>query len=105
VSPVKRASAVAALQRAAGPPPESPGHREVSAAVAAVPQDRKARVTLNLEPAMYRQLTRWADEAADAIGVPRVGVQDALRAMITVLTDRPATDAAEVLAALREARG
>jgi len=43
---------------------------------------RPARVTLNMPPDLYRQVQRWADDAAEALDRPRVGVQDALRAMI-----------------------
>jgi hypothetical protein len=64
-----------------------------------------ARVTLNLPPELYRQLQRWTDSAAEAIDVPRVGVQDALRAMIRVITDDSSPNsAAKVLVLLREDR-
>jgi len=68
-----------------------------------------ARVTLNLPPELYRQLVRWTDSAAESIDVPRVGVQDALRAFIRVITEdggqaTPSTNA-RVLAQLRQDRG
>jgi hypothetical protein len=64
-----------------------------------------ARITLNLPPALYRELLRWADGAAETIDVPRVGVQDALRAMIRVMTDGSAPNTtARIIAQLREER-
>ena len=61
----------------------------------------KARVTLNLPASTYRDVERWAIEAADVLGVPRVSVQDALRAMISVcLTGPNAT--AQAHASLRQ---
>jgi hypothetical protein len=43
---------------------------------------KPVRVTLNMPPELFRQLTHWADSAADLLDVPRVSVQDALRAMV-----------------------
>ena len=51
---------------------------------AAAEAEPKARVTLNLPASMYRDIERWAMEAAGTLGVPRVGIQDAMRAMIRV---------------------
>lgn len=54
-----------------------------------------ARVTLNLPPAMLRNVERWALDAAETLVVPRVSTQDALRAMIRAcLTDNEASSAA-----------
>lgn len=64
--------AVAATRRAEADAP-APG-------VTAV-RTKPVRVTLNLPPELFRQVTRWADFAADELGVPRVSVQDTLRAM------------------------
>jgi hypothetical protein len=36
-----------------------------------------------------RELTGWADQAAIALGVPRVSLADAVRAMIRVTADDP----------------
>jgi hypothetical protein len=47
---------------------------------------KPVRVTLNIPPALYRQLRRWADAAADELGVPSVSQQNALRAMLTAVT-------------------
>ena len=47
------------------------------------------RITLDLSPELYRQLTAWADSAAIELGVPRVSLADAVRAMIRVTADDP----------------
>ena len=47
------------------------------------------RITLDLSPELYRQLTMWADSAAISLGVPRVSLADAVRAMIRVATEDP----------------
>jgi hypothetical protein len=66
---------------------------------------KPVRVTLNFPPGLYRDLDRWAREAADSIGVPRVGVQDAVRAMVAVITSGEARNAEIlVLAEVRRAR-
>lgn len=104
MSPTKRPSAVAGLQRAVAAPPrvredDSIGRQENVGRLA--PQ-KPARVTLNLPPELYRQLARWADSAAETIGVPRVGVQETMRAMIRVITgDEAPSCSARVLAELR----
>ena len=46
-------------------------------------------LTLDLSPELYRQLTRWADEAAVELDVPRVALADAVRAMIRIAADDP----------------
>jgi hypothetical protein len=61
-------------------------------------------VTLNFPPGLYRDLDRWAREAADSIGVPRVGVQDAVRAMVAVITGGEARNA-EILVLAEVRRG
>jgi hypothetical protein len=63
-------------------------------------RSKKVRITLDLTPELYRQLTQWADSAAVAIGVPRVSLADAVRAMIKVTTENPG----EVLERLRRER-
>ena len=50
---------------------------------------KPVRVTLDLSPELYRQLTRWADDAAVDMDVPRVALADAVRAMIRVAADDP----------------
>jgi hypothetical protein len=70
----------------------------------AVQNTAPARVTLNLPPRLFRELSRWADDAAADLDVPRVGIQDAVRAMIAVtLADKGVT--AEVREHIRQARG
>ena len=52
-------------------------------------RSKPVRITLDLSPELYRQLTRWADEAAVELDVPRVALADAVRAMIRVTADHP----------------
>jgi hypothetical protein len=63
-------------------------------------RSKPVRITLDLSPELYRQLTGWADAAAVTLGVPRVSLADAMRAMIRVSADNPA----EVLDRLRRDR-
>ncbi len=52
-------------------------------------RSKPVRITLDLSPELYRQLTQWADSAAITLDVPRVPLADALRAMIRVTTEQP----------------
>ncbi len=63
-------------------------------------RSKPVRITLDLSPELYRELTRWADSAAVALDVPRVALADAMRAMIRVTTENPG----EVLEQLRRDR-
>ncbi|MGE5291591.1 MAG: hypothetical protein ACM3ML_31195 [Micromonosporaceae bacterium] len=63
-------------------------------------RSKPIRITLDLSPELYRQLTQWADAAAIALDVPRVALADAVRAMIRVTTESPS----EVLERLRRDR-
>ena len=63
-------------------------------------RSKPVRITLDLSPELYRQLTRWADSAAITLDVPRVALADAVRAMIRVTTESPG----EVLERLRRDR-
>ncbi len=63
-------------------------------------RSKPVRITLDLSPELYRQLTRWVDEAAVELDVPRVALVDAVRAMIRVTTENPD----EVLDRLRRDR-
>jgi hypothetical protein len=63
-------------------------------------RSKPVRITLDLSPELYRQLTRLADSAAIALDVPRVALADAVRAMIRVTTESPG----EVLERLRRDR-
>jgi hypothetical protein len=50
-------------------------------------RSKPVRVTLDLSPELYRELTRWADSAAVALDVPRIALADAMRAMIRVTAE------------------
>ena len=63
-------------------------------------RSKPVRVTLDLSPELYRELTRWADSAAVALDVPRVALADAMRAMIRVAAE----NGDEVLDRLRRDR-
>ncbi len=58
------------------------------------------RITLDLSPELYRQLTEWTQSAAIELDVPRVALADAVRAMIKVTADSPE----EVIERLRRDR-
>ena len=47
------------------------------------------RNTLDLSPELYRELIGWTDSAAIALGVPRISLADAVRAMIRVTAENP----------------
>jgi hypothetical protein len=64
-------------------------------------RSKPVRITLDLSPELYRQLTRWTDSAAVELDVPRIALADAVRAMIRVTTENPD----EVLERLRRDRG
>jgi hypothetical protein len=108
MSPTKRPSTVAGLRRGVGTAEGDRIARPVGAEEDHHPtpsaRAKPVRVTLNIPPDLFRQLARWTDTAAEALDVPRVGVQDALRAMIRVgVGDTAATVA--VLDLLRSERG
>lgn len=63
-------------------------------------RSKPVRITLDLSPELYRQLTQWAQSAAIELDVPRVALADAVRAMIKVTADSPA----EVIERLRRDR-
>jgi hypothetical protein len=52
-------------------------------------RSKPVRITLDLSPELYRQLIMWADSAAISLGVPRVSLAEAVRAMIRVTTEDP----------------
>ena len=54
-----------------------------------------------MPPELYRELDRWTSTAAEAIDVPRVSIQDTLRAMIRAGMHDKAAEAA-VLAQLQQ---
>jgi hypothetical protein len=63
-------------------------------------RSKPVRITLDLSPELYRQLTGWTDSAAVTLGVPRVSLADAVRAMIRV----SAEDSGPVIDQLRRDR-
>jgi hypothetical protein len=66
-------------------------------------QTTAARITLNLPPALMRQVERWALDAAETLMLPRVSTQDAMRAMLRAcVSDNEASNAA--LAQVRQDR-
>lgn len=73
---------------------------DASAAGRTAIRSKPVRITLDLSPELYRQLTKWADSAARALDVPRVALADAVRAMIRVTAENPG----EVLEQLRRER-
>jgi hypothetical protein len=52
-------------------------------------RSKPVRITLDLSPELYRQLTRWAHSAAIELDVPRIALADAVRAMIRVAAESP----------------
>jgi hypothetical protein len=63
-------------------------------------RSKPVRITVDLSPELYRQLTQWADSAAIELDVPRVALADAMRAMIRVTAENPG----EVIERLRRDR-
>jgi hypothetical protein len=53
-------------------------------------RSKPVRITLDLSPELYRQLTQWAGSAAVTLGVPRISLADSVRAMIRVSSEDPA---------------
>lgn len=88
----RKAQMAAAAARRAEPDAEPAGRTAI--------RSKPIRITLDLSPELYRQLTHWADAAAIALDVPRVALADAVRAMIQVTTESPG----EVLERLRRDR-
>ena len=78
---LRKAQMAAAAARRAEPDARPPGRTAI--------RTKPVRITLDLSPELYRALTGWADEAAIALGVPRVSLADAVRAMIRVTADHP----------------
>lgn len=98
MSPTKPASSVTGLRRAVG---QAPVGQPAPAPIREGQLVKPARVTLNMPPELYRELDRWTSTAAEAIDVPRVSIQDALRAMIRAGMYDKAAEAA-VLAQLQQ---
>ena len=89
---LRKAQMAAAAARRAEPDARPAGRTAI--------RSKPIRITLDLSPELYRQLTKWADSAAIELGVPRVSLADAMRAMIRVTADHPD----QVLDQLREDR-
>jgi hypothetical protein len=89
----RKAQMAAAAARRSDPGASQPGRTAI--------RSKPVRITLDLSPELYRQLTRWADWAAAALDVPRVPLADAMRAMIRVTAASPG----QVLEQLRRDRG
>jgi hypothetical protein len=77
----RKAQMTAAAARRAEPDARSPGRTAI--------RSKPVRITLDLSPELYRQLTHWAASAAIALDVPRVALADALRAMIRATAESP----------------
>jgi hypothetical protein len=77
----RRAQMTAAAARRSAPDASPAGRTAI--------RSKPVRVTLDLSPELYRQLTQWADSAAVTLDVPRVALADAMRAMIRVTTENP----------------
>jgi hypothetical protein len=89
---LRKAQMAAAAARRAEPNARPAGRTAI--------RSKPVRITLDLSPELYRELTVWADSAAIALGVPRVSLADAVRAMIRAAADNPD----EVLDRLRRDR-
>jgi hypothetical protein len=88
----RKAQMAAAAARRAEPDARPAGRTAI--------RSKPVRITLDLSPELYRQLTRLADSAAITLDVPRVALADAVRAMIRVTAENPG----EVLELLRRDR-
>jgi hypothetical protein len=77
----RQAQMTAAAVRRAGPDARPPGRTAI--------RSKPVRITLDLSPELYRQLTQWAASAAIALDVPRVALADAVRAMIRATAETP----------------
>jgi hypothetical protein len=89
----RKAQMVAAAARRAEPDARPAGRTAI--------RSKPVRITLDLSPELYRQLTQWADSAAITLDVPRVALADAMRAMIRATAESPD----RVLELLRRDRG
>ena len=78
---LRKAQMAAAAARRAEPDAPPAGRTAI--------RSKPVRITLDLSPELYRELIVWADSAAIELGVPRVSLADAVRAMIRVTTDQP----------------
>jgi hypothetical protein len=77
----RKAQMAAAAARRTEPDARPPGRTAI--------RSKPVRITLDLSPELYRQLTEWTASAAVALDVPRVALADAVRAMIRATTESP----------------
>jgi hypothetical protein len=77
----RKAQMTAAALSRAEPGARPPGRTAI--------RSKPVRITLDLSPELYRQLTGWAQSAAIELDVPRLALADAVRAMIKVSTESP----------------
>ena len=78
---LRRAQMAAAAGRRAEPNAGPAGRTAI--------RSKPVRITLDLSPELYRELIGWTDSAAIALGVPRISLADAVRAMIRVTAENP----------------
>ena len=64
---------------------------------------KPVRVTVDFPTGQYRELTEWASAAAAELGVPRVTLAEAIRAMVEVANADPSVSAA-VATQIRQVR-
>ena len=95
---LRKAQMAAAAARRAEPDARPAGRTAI--------RSKPIRITLDLSPELYRELTVWADTAAVTLGVPRVSLADAVQSAheegqefgATVARDAPALWLEAVLA-------
>jgi hypothetical protein len=78
---LRKAQMAAAAARRAEPNAHPAGRTAI--------RSKPVRITLDLSPELYRELIVWTDSAAIELGVPRVSLADAVRAMIRETADHP----------------
>ncbi|MBV9720284.1 MAG: hypothetical protein JOZ77_13300 [Candidatus Eremiobacteraeota bacterium] len=102
MSPTQRPSTIDGLRRGMAQAPAADNQPRPAADIPTPARTKPVRVTLNFPPELFRQLDHWTREAADSTGLPRVGVQDAVRAMVRVITNGQARNAeSQVLSELK----
>jgi len=89
----RKAQMTAAAARRAEADARPPGRTAI--------RSKPIRITVDLSPELYRQLTQWASSAAIGLDVPRVALADAVRAMIRAAAESP-DEALELLRHERE---
>lgn len=77
----RKTQMAAAAARRTAPDARPPGRTAI--------RSKPVRITLDLSPELYRQLTQWAASAAITLDVPRVALADAMRAMIRATAEDP----------------